>query len=136
MSRSRSTSTSRASWLTSDEPSRRSTSGQGFSRHRSSIGIVSDGRAEHRHQHDLHVPEQAPIVDVIQVVFYTTLHFLHGVRLTAPTVDLCPARDTGFDLVPKHVAVNLRSVELVVGNRVRARPDYRHAASQRIQELG
>src|SRR5205823_10079464 len=77
--------------------------------------------AEDGQEDDLDVPEEAPVADVLEVVLDALLHLVHGVRLAAPAVHLSPAGDARFDLVTEHVAVNLRAIELVMGDGVRPR---------------
>src|SRR5690606_41009748 len=100
------------------------------------IGILAAKALEDRLQHDLDVPQQRPVPDVMQVVFDAFLHFLQGIGFTPPAVDLRPAGDTWLDLVAQHVALDLFPVELVVGHRMGSRPHDRHAALQHIEELG
>src|SRR6185436_13870429 len=53
----------------------------------------------------------------------------------AIAVDLSPAGDAGPDLVAQHVVLDHLAIELVVGDRMRSRPDDAHPPLQDVDEL-
>ena len=63
------------------------------------------------------------------------LHLLEGIGFPAQAIHLRPAGHAGLDVVtPEHPA-DLVGKHLVVGQRVRPRPDQRHLPAQHVQEL-
>ena len=52
-----------------------------------------------RHQQNLQIQPQRPVLDVPEVVLDAQRHFLRRVRLAAEAVNLRPAGHAGFDLV-------------------------------------
>ena len=49
--------------------------------------------------HDFYVETDRPILNIVEIV----LDALFNGGIAAPTVDLSPSRDSGFDFVSKHV---------------------------------
>src|SRR5262245_61853847 len=67
-----------------------------------SLGISVHKTAPERHPENFDVQEQGPVLDIIQIMLKALLQR----RIPAPTVDLSPARHTGLDAMPQHVARN------------------------------
>src|SRR5450759_502200 len=99
------------------------------------VGVLTLLGAKDRQEDDLQVEQQIPIPDVLHVMTNPLLHLHHLGSLPAPPVDLCPARDSWFDCVAKHVAVNDCAVFLVVCDRMRSRTHEREFAGQNLKEL-
>ena len=68
-----------------------------------SIGIFITEDDQHGPENDPQIQPDRPVIDVVEVVFYPLLDFFLGIRLAAPTVHLCPARDTGFNPVARGI---------------------------------
>ena len=79
-------------------------------------------------EYDFDVEPERHVFNVKKIVFDTLLHFVKGVSFATKTVDLRPARDTGFDLVTKHVAFDQLLVVFIVLHSVRPRSDDGHVA--------
>ena len=62
-------------------------------------------------------------------------HLVERIGLITQPIHLRPAGDAGLDPMATEIAVNKARIMLVVGHRMRARPDKRHAATQHIQKL-
>ena len=106
---------------------------------RRSVGVFAFQETQRRHQDDVEVEQDRPVLDVEQVVLDAALDLLFGVGLAAPAVDLRPAGDARLHAVAREVAVDDLVVELVRRlrlNRVRARPDERKVALEDdVEEL-
>ena len=74
-------------------------------------------------------------MDVGEVEFHPSLHLFESFGFAAPAVDLGPARDAGFHLVPEHVAANEFTVLLIMRHGVRSRANERHGSPQDVDEL-
>ena len=64
-----------------------------------SVGVITSFATKHCEPEDFDIHPQAPVPDVVQVVFYTVNHLAQGVRFATPAVDLGPASDAWLDLV-------------------------------------
>src|SRR4029079_15733811 len=71
-----------------------------------SIGILGLEQRERRTQHDREIKKDRPVLYVVEIVLDALLYFLVRVRLATPSIDLCPARDTGFHAVAREIAVD------------------------------
>ena len=89
----------------------------------------------YRHQNNLEIQPEGPVLDIPQVVFNAFLHFFQGICFSAPAVGLGPACDAGFDLVAHHVAEDLFSVEFIVGYGVGSGSHNGHSPLQHINKL-
>lgn len=85
---------------------------------------------------DHQIEHQRPVAYVVDVVLDAGTHLVEGFGFAAQAVDLGPAGDAGFDLVPQHVALDEFAVLLVVRDRMGTRADDAHAALQDVDELG
>src|SRR4051812_35901847 len=81
--------------------------------------------------HDLQVEADRPVLDVVEVV----LDSLVERRVSAPPVDLRPARESGFDLVAKHVLWNLVFELFHEVGAFGPWTDDRHVAAEDVPEL-
>src|SRR4051794_11441718 len=88
-----------------------------------------------RAQDDLDVQPNRPVVDVVEVVLDAPSQRLVRPDLAAMAVDLSPTCDARFDVVPPRVERNLPGPGLIVGERMRPRPDEGHLSAQHIQKL-
>ena len=100
-----------------------------------SVGVRVDLSGEKRQQDDSHVEEKRPVIDVVQIVLHTTLHFLERIGVAAIAVDLSPAGNAGLDVMATKKRRNQLCKHLVLRGRVWTRPDERHAAGQDIDQL-
>src|ERR1041385_8126464 len=101
-----------------------------------SVGVHASLGTKHGQENDLEIPHERPISNVLEVVFDTLFHLVDRVRFAAPAVHLGPTRDSGLDLVPEHVTVDFRPVDLVVSDCMWARSDDAHVSRQHLKELG
>ena len=60
------------------------------------------------------VEKKRPVIDVVQIVLHTTLHFLERIGVAAIAVDLSPARNAGLDVVATEKRRNQLSEHLVL----------------------
>src|ERR1700677_3065571 len=82
-----------------------------------------------------HVQRERPVAEVIQVMLYTSLHFLDPVGFTTKAVDLRPTGNAGFDPVALDVSRHHFLIKVVVFKRMWARPDDRHISAQDVKKL-
>ncbi|VDZ74223.1 Uncharacterised protein [Atlantibacter hermannii] len=82
------------------------------------------------------IEPQAPFADIFQVELDTLFHFFQSIGFAAPAVNLRPAGDARFDLMPQHVAFDQFAILFVMGHGMRTRADNRHTAGQDIDKLG
>src|SRR5271169_407679 len=101
----------------------------------SSIRVAVRARRKERHQDDLHVQPQRPVVDIIEIVLEPLVHVVIVGDFAAMTPDLRPARDARLDVVPAGITREPFDIALVVRERVRARTDDRHFADEDIDQL-
>src|SRR5690242_14664137 len=97
-------------------------------------GLARVARAQQVHDgqpDDAQVEPERPVLDVIEVA----LHALVKVRVAPEIVDLRPAGDAGLDEMLLHVAGYLLLEALDELGSLGARPDDRHVAAQRVEEL-
>src|SRR5438128_338352 len=87
-----------------------------------SVRMLLAEAAEEGQDQDLHVEQQRPVLDVVQVV----LDPLLDRRVAAPAVDLGPAGDAALDPVAQHVLRDALLELLDEGRPLGARPHQAH----------
>src|SRR5918912_2127514 len=86
----------------------------------------------HRHEQDLQVEPEGPVLDVVVV----PLDPVRERGLAAQAVDLRPPGDAGLDAVAVLVAADAPLEQLDELRALGARPDNAHLAAQDVEELG
>jgi hypothetical protein len=81
------------------------------------------------------VQPEAPVAYVPQVRLDALLHEIDGRSLAAEAIHLSPPADAGFHVISKCVVCHDPLIFGVVGDRMRPRPNQRHAAAEHIEEL-
>src|SRR6266508_5548328 len=100
------------------------------------VGIAIRHRREHGLNQDAQIEPDRPIIDVVEVVLDALSHLVVGVGFTAKSMDLRPAGDAGYHVVPAGIERNLALIVVVVRQRVRARAVERHGAGEHVEQLG
>src|SRR5262249_20541369 len=95
------------------------------------IRVLLPEAAEQREDQDLHVQQQRPVLDVVQVV----LDPLLDRRVAAPAVDLRPARDAALHAVAQHVLRDALLELLHERRPLRPRTDQAHVPEHHVDEL-
>src|SRR6204780_288490 len=85
-------------------------------------------------QDDFKIEPHGPVLEVFEIELDP---FCHRVQIisSAMAVDLRPTGDSGFHLVPEHVAGNQAAVTLVHRYRVWTRAHQAHAPLENIEQL-
>ena len=73
--------------------------------------------------------------NVPQVAIHPSFHHSNFRRFTAESVDLRPASDARFHLMPNSVSRNQPIIFIIVRKGVRTWTDQRHLAAQDIEQL-
>jgi DNA-binding transcriptional LysR family regulator len=101
--------------------------------------VLVGGRLPSRHCQRLpensKVQPEAPVAYVPQVRLDALLHEIDGRSLAAEAIHLSPPADAGFHVISKCVVCHDPLIFGVVGDRMRPRPNQRHAAAEHIEEL-
>src|SRR5436190_15718257 len=95
------------------------------------VRVLVTQSMNHRHEQDLHVQHQRPVLDVVEVVL--DAHADRGVA--APAVHLRPAGHAGAHFVAQHVLRELGAELLDELRALRPRPDHAHVAEEHVEEL-
>src|SRR5215218_3826746 len=96
-----------------------------------SLGVVASEQRRDRHQDDLQVEPERPVLDVVVVPLDPVVE--RG--LPAQPLHLRPAGQTGLDAMAVAVAVDVLLEGADEVRALRARPDDRHVAAQDVEEL-
>src|SRR5579872_2841652 len=86
-------------------------------------------------QQDLDVEPRRPMAQILQIIAHPLRHLLQGLGLAAQSIDLGETRDSGPHLVADHVSIDELTVELIMSDGMRPRPDQAHLPLQHVQEL-
>src|SRR5712691_13083573 len=97
-----------------------------------SIRMFLAEATEQGENQDLHVEQQGPVLDVVEVV----LDPLLDRRVPAPAVDLRPPGDAALHAVAEHVLRNPLLELLYEGRPLRPRPHQAHVPEDHVDELG
>src|SRR5258708_16633786 len=105
---------------------------------RASIGVFRDDQHPDRHQQNLEVEPDRPIVDIFQIVGDALAGLQEIADLAAQAMHLRPPGDARLYPVPGEIVADRLVVELVSrahGDDMRPRPDDRHLAAYDVDEL-
>src|SRR5690242_20747006 len=86
-------------------------------------------------QHYLEIEPQAPIVYVPKIELNAPRHQLNRASFAAEAINLSPAGQTWFHVMPKRVIADYCFIFRVQRQGMRPRPDKRHIASHYIDQL-
>src|SRR6185436_13286939 len=95
------------------------------------VRVFVEEAAEQREPHDFQVEPHRPVLNVVEVVFDALLER----RVAAPAIDLRPAGQSSFYLVPQHVLRETVPELLDEVRTLRPRTHNRHIAAEHVPEL-
>src|ERR1700730_5165423 len=94
-----------------------------------------DEADEGRRGDDLQIEPEGPVLDVVKIHANAQAHLLGVLGRPPQALDLRPSRHARLDAVAAGIAVEPVAVVVIVGERMRSRPNQRHLATQDVEQL-